>query len=119
MRITIPKLMKEFQLERSEANTILQVLAETDYWQLESYPAGKQRIDECYNNPAKYDVKLHIIQSIIGGFGIEAIRKENTSQDDNAWIIDYINMGDSYKSTICYNHSKRNYTINAIAYFCE
>ena len=68
----------------------------------------------CYNKPNSDELKLHAINEIIKGYGIESIR---TSKWKNGHWCDilctYVNMGDSYIPTVIH-HRKHGFMVSSI-----
>jgi hypothetical protein len=54
-------------------------------------------VRQCHNEPKLYEKRLCALNEIIGGYGIEAVFPE---YDGMVPLFEYINMGESYKSTI-------------------
>jgi hypothetical protein len=56
------------------------------------------------NNPREIDDVMDVIDNLISGYGVEVIRSNNIN---NKYWIDvvatYINLGDTYKTTILYD----------------
>jgi hypothetical protein len=55
----------------------------------------------CYNPMRKYELQMEACDCILDGFGIEVVR--NPESCTKFWFS-YVNMGDSYASTIVYHH---------------
>ena len=51
----------------------------------------------CFHAPCDFVLKLYAINDIIGGHGVEHISPGEGSQSP---AIDYVNMGDTYTTTI-------------------
>lgn len=62
--------------------------------QLEALPAGQSRVQECYNPPATYDLRMTCLNALGETYGVEAFQV-----DDGTWC-DYLNVGDPYRSTL-------------------
>ena len=83
-----------------------------DYGYCRRHPAGAARIAECYHPPRKYDVRLSVCDAIMGTHGVEYI----SHKDDNfheSLGLSYCNTGDSYASTLIYDHSKGAYRVTS------
>lgn len=62
-------------------------------------------IYRCYNWPSKVEMLLSAFNDAIHGFGVEYIERFDDTPHDPLGIS-YVNLGDTYKTTICYDHSK-------------
>lgn len=78
---------------------------------LENHPIGAARVRECYHAPMTYDLRLHILNSLGGFHGIEAI--EGTKGE---WC-EYLNSGDMYAPTIIYWRGR--YRVQSLGDFIE
>ena len=74
------------------------------------HPAGIARIAECLRFPSCVDLKLSVINSITEGHGVEYI----AHKDDNfieVYGIHYVNMGDTYTTTMIYDHKSSRFVL--------
>lgn len=56
---------------------------------------------ECYHRPSMPAIRMHAIDRIIGGSGVESIEKPDAHGDGRySDYIDYVNTGDTYSATI-------------------
>jgi len=62
--------------------------------QLEALPAGRSRVQECYNPPATYDLRMTCLNALGETYGVEAFEMR-----DGTWC-NYLNVGDPYRSTL-------------------
>lgn len=62
--------------------------------ELEDMPAGEARINECYHPPTTADLRMHVLDSIIGTHGVEGFLVRDGRQ------CDYLNTGGSYAATL-------------------
>lgn len=104
------KLMEAFQIDLETARSVRRCLTDLEY--AEQQPGGAARIAECYNPPDDYDVQLHAVNKLINGFGVEYIADKDDSYSD-ACGIDYVNMGDTYALTVCYDHTKNKFFLSS------
>jgi hypothetical protein len=76
----------------------------------EKYPKIQQYIDSCFCKPDLTDLKLRIANAILEGHGIEATRGSrfisHYYQDTN---LLYVNMGDAYVETVCFDTFKEKF----------
>ncbi len=61
--------------------------------QLEALPEGWSRVQECYNPPETYDIRLHCLNALAGTHGVESFDTKH------GWC-DYLNAGDTYAVTL-------------------
>jgi hypothetical protein len=65
-----------------------------------------------------YQRKLICIDKIIGGFGVEVIGDCNSCIDSDI-KAEYVNLGDTYTSTILYNRKTGTYQLTTFGDFVE
>jgi hypothetical protein len=69
---------------------------------IEKYPAAKRRMDECYNRPADYDIRFHVINDLGKFYGLEAFAIcQNSMRSDD--YVHYLNAGDTYATTLLHH----------------
>ena len=73
-------------------------------------------IRQCYNIPSRDEMILLAIDEIIGGYGTEAIQKENEHVDNYHFdiIFTYVNMGDTYIASVFYDTKNNKYFISCL-----
>ena len=65
-----------------------------------SYESVKQWVNQCYHKPRYIDRLLLALNEILEGHGVEPI----WGNDSVTWpIAEYVNMGDTYNTTILYD----------------
>jgi hypothetical protein len=74
-------------------------------------PAGYARFKECYTHPSTEDLRMHVLNALAGGYGIEAFK---TKKGD---YVEYLNVGDPYTPTLIYFNG--NYCIASWGDFAE
>lgn len=66
------------------------------------YPETVRWVRQCYNMPSEHEVRMSMINEVMGGYGTEAL------DEDPNWFpqphYSYVNMGDTYTPTIIYDH---------------
>jgi len=80
----------------------------------DKFPSVEKWIGECFNPPSRQE-KVHLaINEILGGYGVEAIRDNRW---DNHFYMDiglvYVNMGDAYTPTVCYDTRKDQWIVSS------
>ena len=68
-----------------------------------------------YMNETKYDTALDFANKVMNGYGVEAVRDENIWVDNywqNTGLL-YVNKGDTYKTTLCYDTDKGTFFIGS------
>ena len=91
-------------------------ILEMDRYALAELPAGKARIDGCYNPPKTYDVRMHCLNAIEPGlYGVEAL--EHGNDDVYSSYADYLNTGDVYAPTLIYWSGR--YRVQSVGDFVE
>ena len=78
---------------------------EKEEYDVEDYPVVDEWIRDCYNSPKKYEIILAIMNEILQGWGIGHMRKEgvNVSRYFNDIICVYVELGNSYCLTVCFD----------------
>ena len=87
----------------------------------EDYISVESWVRQCYNKPSREEMVMCAFNEILEGYGIEAIR------DENVWIdgfhMDivavYVNMGDSYTTTILLDHEENEYVVTSYGDWVE
>lgn len=90
----------------------------TSYSYCENHPAGAARIAECYHPPKPHDVRMHVLDAILGTHGVEYVSRSADSFYSPKGL-EYCNAGDSYATTIVYNHLTETYQIGSWADYVE
>ncbi len=91
-RPSVKALRAVFGDKASEARKVLLMTRD----ELEATDAGSARVRECYNAPATYDVRMTVLNSIAGLYGVEGAETES-----GEWAT-YLNTGDTYNPTVIY-----------------
>ena len=123
MKLTKDNLMCHINCSVEEADNIILALnlfkdskyREEFYDKLTEYACFDQTcawIRSCYHHPLKSEMLMSAFNDAIHGFGVEYIEHK-----DDTWDIcqgiDYINLGDTYKATICCNRHKLSFFISS------
>jgi len=86
-------------------------LKKQDATMLKSYISGVDR-----RAPGIHpDTALNFANKVMNGYGVEAVRDENIWVDNywhNTGLL-YVNMGDTYKTTLCYDTDKGTFFIGS------
>lgn len=97
----VADIQRYFRVEESVATTISQLVAgKVD--PCEVSPACDRWVRKCYNEPAAHEQILEAINELIGGYGVEAVFDDI---DPDSPAMSYVNMGDTYRTTILYDDS--------------
>ena len=87
-------------------------ILEMSRYDLAELPAGKARIDSCYNPPKTYDVRMHCLNALESGLhGVEGI------ESSDGLYADYLNTGDVYAPTLIYWSGR--YRVQSVGDFVE
>ena len=70
-----------------------------------AHPAAIARVAECYHPPTLLDKRLHAINAEAEGCGVEYIRHRHDTFRTSLGL-EYINQGDTYTTTIVFDHLK-------------
>jgi hypothetical protein len=79
-----------------------------------AYPEAWKQLVGWHGNPRLHDIKMFILDELIGGFGVEAIRGSRNWDSFYCDICgEYVNLGDTYDCTLLYDTVKRKYLITS------
>lgn len=104
-------LMQSLGIDAKRANLIRRIARVTDSGLAtvvaKHCPKTQSYVDGLYNSP--YDthmwrvtVALHAINEIVDGYGVEALGPAGSRSEGYAPPYEYINMGDTYATTLIY-----------------
>lgn len=84
-----------------------------------TFASVQKWVKQCYNQPKHLDLVMEAANELLGGYGIEAIRGEW----QNGFWCDvravYVNMGDTYTSTLLYDRDSACYRVMSWGDFVE
>lgn len=91
---------------------------------VESHPgrfkSTNEWIDRCHHRPRKSEIKMEALSELLGGYGVEAI--ESDAYIDSFYgnfIAEYINLGDSYATTIVLCHERSVFKLTSAGDYIE
>ena len=111
------KNLNDLQATPEQIETVNYILNGTI--ETRTFSTGRDWIDVCFYEPCSDELKMHAINQVLEGYGIEAIR--TTKCKNGFWcdvLYTYINMGDSYIPTIIH-HRKHGYMVATIGDIIE
>lgn len=96
---SIQSLQQKLKIKKNDAKILKQYMTESKY-----APPGVHP-----------DTALNFANKVMNGYGVEAVR------DENIWVNNYwhntgllyVNKGDTYKTTLCYDTDKGNFFIGS------
>ena len=95
------ELSNTFQISEDKALRVIDIInGDLDPSSLDDV---QDMINRCYGMPNKLYCKLIAINELIAGFGVEYI-ESNEDSYTNQLGVSYINTGDTYSSTIAFDH---------------
>ena len=74
----------------------------------ERFPKTAAWCRQCHNPPSQNELVLAALDDVLEGFGTEAIRQPDDSDNISAT---YVNMGDTYNATIVYDEEDETYEL--------
>ena len=96
-----------------EADTILAIVrGEKDPLDI---PETLAWANSCYNEPKRVEKKMHALDVVLKGHGVEAVFAEGEMWPD----MEYINMGDTYNTTIVLDHTRAKFMITSMGSWIE
>lgn len=78
------------------------------------FKSVQQLRKQCFNKPNSIEEKMVVLNELIDGCGIESIQVSEELYQDSYWcncIGTYINLGDTYITTIVYNTIDREFEV--------
>ena len=85
----------------------------------QTFSMVREWLDACYSDPISDELKMHAINQVLEGYGVESVR---TSKWENGFWCDilctYVNMGDSYIPTVIH-HRKHGFMVSSIGDIIE
>lgn len=84
------------------------------------FPATTKWANSCYNPLPAKDCKLSALNELLGMFGVEAVRDENTWDRYYGDVVaEYLNTGDSYAATLVLDHQRGKWLLTSWGDFVE
>ena len=80
----------------------------------ETYASVEAWVRQCYHRPDDEEMILCALSEVLGGFGTEGIRAE-----DGGTVASYVNMGDSYATTVLLDSASWFFQIGSWGDFVE
>ena len=80
------------------------------------FESVQQLRKQCYNKPDTIQEKLTVLNELIDGHGIEPIQVSEELYQDSYYgncIGEYVNLGDTYITTIVYNTIEREWLVTS------
>lgn len=108
------KLVNLLQLTRDQAIKVRRIIHGT--LDPASVPQTQRWINQCFKRPYDIELRMHAINGIIEGHGIEAIENRDSGYLPSA---EYVNMGDSYDATILYCYDSKTFKLISWADYVE
>ena len=72
-----------------------------------------------YNDPTPQEAIMLIANQLMGGYGVEAVEGIYVSSYSQNFQIDYVNMGDTYKTTLIHDNVTDKFLIGSWGGFVE
>lgn len=85
----------------------------------ESFQSVRDWSRQCYNEPRYQEKVMRALNELLGGFGVESIEGEYVDSFYRNSIATYVNMGDSYDTTILYDTRSHEYILISYGDFIE
>lgn len=101
---TVKRIAHELNIDKHAASLIRRIVRQEINRQdiYTAYPETEQCAErDCYHSPSMHAIRMHAIDRIMGGHGVESIEKPDAHGDGRySDFIDYVNTGDTYNVTI-------------------
>ena len=115
MKINKDDLVNRLNITAEQATNVLKLMA-LDYEHgdiyavLDQYPNTAAWYQNCFKKPGWYEVEINCINEEIEGFGVVQCGPYLNMRKGHRF--DYINLGDTYTTTICYDKEEGEYILS-------
>jgi len=76
------------------------------------FPLTTRWIGSCYHYPRKQEIKLEALNELLGGYGVEHIRLEDSYDPFYGdCAASYINLGETYTPTLLLDHQQNRWRL--------
>jgi hypothetical protein len=116
------KIAEVFKVSRFSANFALLIMrGRVDVEAHPSrFPSTCEWIRRCHNRPGSSEIKMEALDELLGGCGVEAIEADNFSDTYYGnFAASYVNLGDSYVTTIVLCHRSRRFILMSMGDYVE
>lgn len=122
-QVTMDQLRQAFpEIDGIKLELVKRIInKDMDSNELESFEANEKWIKQCFNRPSDNELAMNALNELLEGHGVEPIRLEGAYVNryyDNI-IASYVNMGDTYITTIVFDHVSQSYLITSWGDFYE
>lgn len=107
MTPTVKRMMRDLHIDKETATKVRKLM--TGELDPLTVPACAQWVRQCYHSPHHVEAELCAIDAVLGTHGVEGLGRPGRLSPH----FSYCNTGDSYATTVCYNHIKRRYEITS------
>ena len=115
------QLIKLFQ-DEEKAKAALRIIETDSISVIMEHYAARNRARQCYNPPSYNDLKMHVLNAMLEGYGVEGFQIADGYTEK--CYCSYVNLGDTYAYTIlcvggdfevgCWGDVAEMYNYNAI-----
>lgn len=87
----------------------------------EDFKSVQKWVNQCHNPPEHIEKLLLALNEVIGGFGVEVVTSENewVSHFYQNIVLEYINLGDTYTPTICFDTDNQTFFLGSWGDYVE
>jgi len=93
----IKQLTKLFQ-DEEKAAAALRIIETDSISVIMDHWAARNRARQCYSEPSYTDLKMHVLNAMLEGYGVEGFQIADGYTEKS--YCSYVNMGDTYATTI-------------------
>lgn len=115
MKPSIKTLEAAFPGQGKQLRRILDADAATALTLTHVYPKVAEWYRMCYSKPKTLDLQFQLLDAELEGYGDEAIFKPGSHQPD----AEYINLGDTYNTTLLYDHLAQRWMVTTYGDWIE
>ena len=89
--------------------------------ELDEFDSNIKWIKQCFHRPSDQELEMNAINELLEGHGIESIKLEGAYVNRywGACVATYVNMGDTYTTTIVFNTVNQSYELTSWGDFYE
>ena len=107
---SVSMLTQKLRLSKEQAQKVKEIL--TGKSDLMAWASARQYYYSCYHPPTRHEMALYALNEAMGGYGAEYVPSVlDTSYE--SYGVEYINLGETYQATLCYDRNKGKWMIAA------
>lgn len=115
------RLVEALGITKEKADMVrLLIQGGTPTYDAVHFPRSNLHFNRCHHPLPRIDRILICLDELLDGFGVECLRDNTGQQMDGSDIVaEYINVGDTYDSTLLFNHRTQAFSLTSWGDFVE